>query len=170
MQSKHTQTLSESTFNMITNAVFSDCGLYRYSLTRRWNKHLPQCIFIGLNPSTADLIHDDPTVRRLIGFAKGFGYGGFDLLNIFALRATDPRKLKRHSNPVGPKNNRCLVEAADSDQIVIACWGTNGNIYDRGEFVSRLFDELHCLGVNQDCSPKHPLYLRKATALRKYYA
>ena len=51
---------------MICNAVISDCGLYRYKLSRHWEQGLQRLVFIGLNPSTADAIEDDPTVRKKI--------------------------------------------------------------------------------------------------------
>jgi hypothetical protein len=74
-------------------AEFSDCGTYRYALWRTWNALQPGVLFVGLNPSTADATTDDPTIRRCIGFAKRWGYGGITMANVFAYRATDPREM-----------------------------------------------------------------------------
>ncbi|GAH84175.1 unnamed protein product, partial [marine sediment metagenome] len=47
-----------------SGAVFADERTHRLYLWRRWDKEKPWVMFIGLNPSTADESHDDPTVRR----------------------------------------------------------------------------------------------------------
>lgn len=72
-----------------SSARFSDCRRYRYTLTRRFADG-PTVAFIGLNPSTADEHADDPTIRRCLGFAKRWGYGELVMLNLYALRSTDP--------------------------------------------------------------------------------
>ena len=78
---------------------------YRYWLSRKWERG-PYCVFIGLNPSTATFEEDDPTIRRCVGFAKRWGFGALVMLNIFAFRSTDPKKLRVKStvDPVGPQN------------------------------------------------------------------
>lgn len=77
--------------DMIRSAVFSPCGTYRYELRRTWESSLPILVTIGLNPSTADGYGDDPTIRKEIGFASRWGYGGIVKVNMFAFRSTDPR-------------------------------------------------------------------------------
>ena len=86
-----------------SNAKFSKDRAYRYALWRTWDDSLEKLLFIGLNPSTADEIKDDPTMRRCIRFSKDFGFGGFIMANIFAFRSTDPKKLKKIKNPIGKK-------------------------------------------------------------------
>lgn len=71
-------------------AVFSDDRVYRYQLRRCWDVTEPIVAFVMLNPSTADAIEDDPTVRRCIGFAKNWGYGALLVGNLFAARTTRP--------------------------------------------------------------------------------
>ena len=61
-------------------------------------------LFIGLNPSTADGIDDDPTIRRCIRFAKDRGYGRLSVANLFAYRATRPADLRRTRHPIGKAN------------------------------------------------------------------
>ena len=93
--------------------IFSPCRRYRYTLWRAWDMFNPGYVmFIGLNPSTADEVQDDPTIRRCIGYAKEWGYGAFCMTNIFAFRATDPRVMKAQADPVGPENDKWLTECA----------------------------------------------------------
>ncbi|GAJ16610.1 unnamed protein product, partial [marine sediment metagenome] len=79
--------------NEPSGAVFADDRTHRLYLWRRWNKQGPWVMFIGLNPSTADERLNDPTVRRCIGFAEKWGYGGMFMCNVFTLISTDPKKL-----------------------------------------------------------------------------
>jgi hypothetical protein len=118
------------------------------------------CAFIGLNPSTADESVNDPTVRRCIEFARDWGYGGMYMLNAFAFRATDPRVMKAHSDPVGADNDRALMYFSGLSMITIAAWGCHGAHQDRHSRVIELIPNLHCLGITKHGFPKHPLYLR----------
>jgi hypothetical protein len=43
---------------------------------------LQMITFVLLNPSTADAVQLDPTLRRCVGFAKREGYGGMVILNL----------------------------------------------------------------------------------------
>lgn len=75
-------------------AEFSGCGRYRYSLRRRWADGGPPACWIMLNPSTADAEKDAPTIRRCIGFSKAWGHNALVVVNLFALRSTDPTALR----------------------------------------------------------------------------
>lgn len=99
--------------NERAGAILSACGTYRYHLWRLWDKALPVMVFVMQNPSTADASHDDPTIRKCIGFAKRHGYGGISVRNIFALRATDERILLTHHDPFGPENDAHLLAARE---------------------------------------------------------
>ncbi|MBS0198465.1 MAG: DUF1643 domain-containing protein [Planctomycetes bacterium] len=145
---------------MRSTATFSPCRRYRYALRRVWNADVPPAMFVGLNPSTADEVKNDPTVRRCIGFALRWGWGGLIMTNIFALRSTDPNALTRVDDPVGPRNDRWLRQLQREAGIVIAAWGVWGELGGRGEKVRALLDAPHCLGVTKCGAPRHPLYLR----------
>lgn len=153
------------------SAVFSPCRTWRYVLNRRWDLR-PVAMFIGLNCSTADETQDDPTVRRCIGYAHAWGYGGLVMTNLFAFRATDPRVMKVASDPVGPSNDQHLRVAAISvvseGGIVIAAWGNHGAYQGRSREVVELMGrivapkiKLMCLRVTKAGQPQHPLYLPK---------
>ena len=95
---------------MTSGATFSDDGVYRYRLWREWDADLPSCLFIMLNPSTADATQDDPTIRRCIDYARRWGFGRLEVGNLFALRSTDPKALYAADDPVGPDNDDALME------------------------------------------------------------
>jgi hypothetical protein len=144
--------------------IFSPCRTYRYTLWRKWDMYNPTyAMFIGLNPSTADEVQDDPTIRRCIGFAKAWGYGALCMTNAFAFRTTYPSIMKSYPFPVGPDNNHWIFEMAKEAGIVIAAWGIDGAHLGREAEIIRIIKNLHCLGTTKKGFPKHPLWLRKET-------
>ncbi len=147
------------------SAVISDCGRYRYVLQRslggflRWHRPM---LFIMLNPSTADAMVDDPTIRRCISFAKREGMTHLTVVNLFALRATDPRELELAHDPVGPENDRHLEEQVGKHRngSVVAAWGAHEFAKRRAAAVLAKFGPLHCLGLTKAGHPRHPLYVK----------
>lgn len=144
-----------------TGAVFSANRKYRFELWRRWSSG-PFCMFLCLNPSTADETLNDPTVTRCINFAKAWGFGAFVMTNIFAFRATDPRVMKAEADPIGFGNDDTINRLARKAGIVVAGWGVHGAHLDRGLDVAAMLPPgmLKCLGYTKDGDPRHPLYLR----------
>src|SRR5881396_744410 len=123
---------------VIGGATFSRDRRYRYRLWRRWDRSRAVVAFVMLNPSTADAMHDDPTIRRCIGFARNWGFGGVDVVNLFALRATDPRALRRAHDPVGPANDRHIASAGSRASLVILAWGAQGRLRGRAQDAWRI--------------------------------
>ena len=151
-------------------ALFDDSGRYRYRLGRRWADGGPAIAFVMLNPSTADAERDDPTIRRCAGFARAWGFAGMEVVNLFALRATDPARLRRARDPVGPGNDRHIAAAAGGADVVLLAWGNCGALRGRDRQVVALLAGLRpaCLGVTQSGQPRHPLYLPRATRRRPF--
>lgn len=121
-----------------------------------------------LNPSTADAERDDPTIRRCIGFARSWGFGGLLIANLWTLRATDPRELARADVPA--RNHResavALRELAERSALVVEAWGAHHTAARRELAVRRLLEgraPRAVLGRTRDGSPAHPLYLRGTT-------
>jgi hypothetical protein len=146
-----------------SRAVYSPCMAYRFALERVWTAGAPAILFVALNPSTATETENDPTVERCERRARAMGYGGFAVANIFALRATDPRDMRAHPEPVGDGNDAAILRAAGRAQRIIACWGAHGAHLGRGAAVARLLraagHTLWHLGLTQAGAPRHPLYL-----------
>jgi len=155
---------------MKSKASFSRCGQYRYTLTRIWDESKKKVYLIGLNPSTADKEFDDPTIRRCIGLCAGWGYGGFEIMNLFAYRTPDPSHLKKADHPVGKRNDSYIRRAVSQDNDLILMWGNHGNYLERDNAVCRLIGDKSCwcAGVTATGAPKHFLYLRGDTRLQPY--
>lgn len=140
-------------------------GPYRYRLERVWAPHTETLRVVMLNPSTADGTVDDPTIRRLTGFAKRQGAGGITVLNLYAFRATDPRDLERAAaagvDVVGPENDAYLRILATAGKPILAAWGARAP-RERVDAVRRILEPapLLCLGTTKDGYPRHPLYVR----------
>jgi len=149
-------------------ATLSGCRRYRYSLSRCWDSALPTVLFVGLNPSTADALRDDPTVRRCVGFARDWGFGAMTLANLFALRSTDPAQLWTANDPVGPDNDDWISQLVESAAKVVAAWGAHGGLNDRDRRVLKLLPEVYCLGRTREGHPRHPLYLARVTELERF--
>lgn len=151
-------------------AFFNADERYRWGLLRSWADQGAYLLFVGLNPSTADATKNDPTMRRVIGFAQREGFRGVWMGNLFAYRATDPRELRHALDPVGSENNRWLQRMASWSRYVCFGWGTHGAIHGRGTTVAELLAayDPFCLGTTKAGYPRHPLYLRGDTKMVKY--
>ena len=136
-------------------------GDYRYLLARAWDAMAEPMTWIMLNPSTADATVDDPTIRRCIGFAKAWGFGSIYVVNLFALRSTNPAALRTHPDPIGPKNDRYIREATEHSSLNVAAWGNHGAYLTRGYKVAATIPRLHVLNMTGEGQPAHPLYLPK---------
>src|ERR1700755_2395175 len=112
-------------------AHISSCGRYRYMLERVWSEGNNSLLIVGLNPSTADALLDDPTIRRCVGFAKGLGYGGLLMGNLFAARSTSPSALTGFEDPVGPENDAWLLKLQHRAHATVAAWGNGGRLFER---------------------------------------
>jgi hypothetical protein len=152
---------------MQRGAEISKDGCYRYRLWRRWEPG-PNVVWIMLNPSTADAYEDDPTIRRCIGFSQTWGFGGLQVVNLYALRATDPEALRGHPEPEGPENSRAWEDVGcfTGHQTVIAAWGAKVARLRPPQVLSgKTTTGFQCLGMTGDGHPMHPLYVKANTPL-----
>ncbi len=166
---------------MKRSAIISDCGRYRYVLTREWGTYPPRALCVMLNPSTADAEVDDATIRSCVRLAKENGHGSLEVVNLFAWRATDPRQLATAVDPVGPLNETALRTGIGSCQTIICAWGAHPmaiqrqkvaglesrSIYFR-KLVRSLGIKTFCFGTTKSGAPKHPLYIKSGTLLQEF--
>ena len=162
---------------VIGGATFSRCGRYRQALTREWTPDgaAPRSIlFIGMNPSVAAADISDPTCHRELMFARDWGYTRYLKGNMLDWRATSPKDI-----PVDPdvacsaENIPALIKMAREAETLVLAYGKlhkrfNGIVAEVLNAMQATGKPLMCLGLNQDGSAKHPLYLRKDTLLRQF--
>lgn len=162
-------------------AVISPCGRFRFLLWRIWARSAkqPRMLFVGINPSTADGRLDDPTVRRCAGFAQREKCGGFEIVNLFAERSTDPRALS--GDPEPPESDAYIRAAIERCEIIVAAWGAASFKVSRAAkplggaretfVVSTAIEagrEILCLGTTHDGWPRHPLFVNRAKLLEPW--
>jgi hypothetical protein len=159
------KTAVPSTFHR--GADFSPCGLFRWRLWRTWSELSRPLTFLMLNPSTADAMKNDPTVERCERRARRLGFGGVEVVNIFALRATDPEELYKvrakaakewePGDDIGTpgsiemdrfiasklgsdyRNDDAIREAVNRSGATVCAWGIHGFLEGRAnQVVSKL--------------------------------
>lgn len=176
-----------------SGAHISACGKYRYLLWREWRgTHDPKnwrwlgandgagepigepkaCVFIMLNPSTADATTDDPTIRRCVGFAKAWHFERLEVVNLFAYRATDPRVVLSLSadEAIGPENQEYIEDAAQQAGKIVCAWGAHGSYLGQNETVKGWCNgsRTYALKITKAGHPGHPLYVSGNTALKAF--
>lgn len=171
-----------------SGARISANGVYRYNLWREWRGthdrknwrwfgakdggghklgEPKSCLFVMLNPSTADGKADDPTIRRCVGFAKAWNYERLEVVNLFAYRSTKPADLfafaRAGGDIIGIENSTIITNASLHAGIVICAWGANATAKEYGFHIETVRGWLDptpqfALGFTKDGSPRHPLY------------
>lgn len=142
---------------------------YRYFLWRCWDPELKPLLAVLLNPSTADGKVPDPTVKKMIRFAKKWRCGRLWVVNLYAYRASKPTMLFAPGDPVGPHNGSWLAVALNQVNamggLTVCGWGStkapNKNTQvERVRALAEMVGEpLHALRLSKDGHPWHPLYL-----------
>lgn len=150
-------------------AILSTCFQYRYRLEREVDPLLGDktVAFVMVNPSTADAVEDDATIRKVIGFARRMGARRVLVGNLFAYRATDIRALRTAPDPVGPENDAHLHRILSDADVCVAAWGASAklppNLRRRWarfhDMATAAGVPLMCLGTASDGHPLHPLML-----------
>jgi hypothetical protein len=162
---------------MMNGAILSVDRLYRYRLWRCWGDGNRRVAFVGINPSTADETKDDATIRKCVGFAKRWGFGALDMVNLFAWRDRDQLGLLASSDPVGPRNDATIAEVFRVASRVVLAWGpgksvavgrlVRSRVQSRGWNDALMVAQDRCefgrLIETADGSPGHPLMLPYVT-------
>lgn len=167
---------------LLGTAEFDDSRVYRYSLTRTWGgvpflETVPNTVcWIMLNPSTADETVLDPTIRRCVRFSRAWGYDGLEVVNVYAYRSSDPKKMFRSESDGVPitnlRNRLAALSAMKASHIVVVAWGGGmknpadvEHIFSMAEALGR---PVYCLGTTATGQPNHPLYKKSTTRLKVF--
>lgn len=172
-------TVGEALRGCERGALLSPDGALRLLLWRGWGEG-PPLRAVGLNPSVADSEVDDPTLRRLVGFALREGRGGVLLANLWGERSTDPNALLGRPADLLRRREadvwlRVLARGGREEGLpVLVGWGAHrgASLLGRDEEVRTLLLEegcaLVCLGRTGGGAPRHPLYVRADAAFEEY--
>ena len=154
-----------------TWACFNEAHTHRYSLGRRWDHSKPMLVCLLLNPSYADKYILDRTLTRVQGFAHDWGYGGFECVNAFSFKSTDPRALvagdpSDYERLRNEATDNHIKRAVANAAIIMVGWSSH---LSRRQLSFRVPELLALIGdqpiyawkINASGQPAHPLYLLK---------
>ena len=150
------------------SAIFSNDRKYRYALWRVWNKIHNPLLMIGLNPSTANELSDDPTITRMISRANRAGFGSLLMANLYAFVSSNPNVLLGDGEFIGIETDDYLIQMIELANQVVCGWGSFPAAIKRSHAVLKMIPKPYCLGINADGQPKHPLYISYDTPMVKF--
>lgn len=150
-------------------AVFAgDGNTHRVILTRRWAPG-PIMVTCGLNPSTADGLTDDPTIRKDIGFASRLSCGAIAKVNLHTFRSTNPKGLRavpavERTHPEGHEWMQIAINYCRRfDEPFWMTWGANARNDPRVDELLTLLStsevRVRALARLSDGTPAHTLML-----------
>lgn len=144
------------------SAILSDCYRYRYRL-ERGPQGANQTAIIMVNPSTADALMDDHTIRKLKRFGEIHDWGRLIVGNLFAFRSKNVKDLRSASDPVGPDNNHRLRMMLEEVDRVIVAWGAIGKLPKAlqgrwREVVAMIPEGTPVLSIGYPTNSGHPMH------------
>lgn len=151
---------------MLRDATFNGDYTKRFDLIRDWTPPGVQprtLLLMGLNPSIAGKLKDDPTIRKGIGFATRWGCSRLVMCNAIATVSTDPRALPQWSG-FDAENHLYLLRWLKVADLIVAAWGgVPRGISDTTrlplhlDWIYTATDrDIHCIGLTRSGAPLHP--------------
>ncbi|MEV4609731.1 DUF1643 domain-containing protein [Neorhizobium sp. LMR1-1-1.1] len=146
----------------------------RLSLSRSWGPG-PRALVIGCNPSDASHLKEDPTSRWWTRWFTEFGFGGYEVVNLYPFITSSPKKCRQLVATIGSGawdvrddlhfvNLPHVVAKAKQAHKVFVCWG--GIAWD-SDWINHVVEEIQsgiapypdlwCWGTTASGAPKHPL-------------
>jgi hypothetical protein len=155
-----------------STAVFSEDMAYRFLLRRVWGPDDTNVLCgLFMNPSTADELKDDMTLKGWRRRAHKLGYDGFSIVNAFGFRSPNPKDLLSSADPVGRVWNDDFIRAEIAkNRTTVVGWGcppkkVQWRCVEMVRLLRVINRPVYVLGLNNDGSPKHPLYLKDTLEL-----
>jgi hypothetical protein len=164
---------------MLRTAILSEDGKYRYRLSREWGTGAGRVSWLMMNPSTADALVDDATIRKCVEFSQRWGFNALDVINLYSLRSRDPKVLLtiQKEELDGPEADIHYHNVLHNSSLLVLAWGCESTLKSLGivklssnvvNDVKRWYPKLivKCLGQSKTGNPYHPLMLAYDTPLR----
>jgi len=156
-------------------------GNHRFALEQPGKNVL---IIIGVNPSTADELHPDPTMKSVLRFVNECGYDGFVMLNLSSERSTAPSSMSNSLDTLMHKKNlEIITNIRGKYQYADVLLAFGNNIQRRDYLKSCLIDIYQsytsfsnnkwlCIGgdayLTKNGHPRHPLYVSPKVRLSPF--
>jgi hypothetical protein len=136
-------------------------------------------VSIGYNPSDADEVVNDATIRREIDFCKRWRLSTFIKVNVFAAVSSKPARLAEMDDPVGLLADDAIKLALTFCQlrggVALATWGVPKGMAATRRLAAERFRQirdfgfpLQALRVTASGHPEHPLYLPSTVVPRPW--
>jgi hypothetical protein len=140
--------------------------------------HFP-LIFLGLNPSTAEPMNLDQTLKSVERIAEFHDFQTWVAINLYPQRATHPNDLHSSCDQALHRTNLKHIEniLIFGEPVIWAAWGTKITIrpylQDSIRDIFELSKKYNCLWVtigdlSKDGHPHHPLYLKKDAEMKEF--
>lgn len=151
---------------------------HRLYLMRDWAAgeiDAPYALSIGMNPSMANHLMDDLTVRKDQIFTEQFGLRRMFKGNVGSYRCTDPAGLTARGVVVSHPENLPMIRrlAADAALIFVATGRVPDVLVPHARTMFRALKQdgrrLMCLGLTRDGWPKHSSRLAYSTPFQEFY-
>ena len=147
-------------------SMIGDADNVRYLLYKKGERVL---FVFGINPSTANEINPDNTIRRVMGFAEREGFDGFAMLNVYPQRCANPNHLHLACDQKLHKQNLDVIVdiiGHHSNPTILVAFG---NLINKRKFLKDCFQDIVTvlrpynpiwkqIGVlTKSGNPRHPL-------------
>lgn len=162
------------------NVVLSPDGRYRYRLSLSWSE-APRASWMLLNPSMTEPAEQDPTIQKCMEFTRQWGFGGIEVVSLYALRVDAPPQLLKDPDPIGPDYVKHLISAIKRSEVLIAAWGSENFLHRSAvlkkrpphvlksiRFMIGVGIPFDCLGASRSGNPYSPLTLPLDTPRETY--
>ncbi|MFL9517741.1 DUF1643 domain-containing protein [Acinetobacter baumannii] len=145
------------------SAKFSTCKKHRFKLERDLEGKNCVVAFFGVNPSTADSVINDSTVKKWIVFAKRLNAHKLIVGNMFSYITPYVKELATCGEVTNIENEKALDSIIRDADILIACWGTRTKVRAvLRPYFDQLMDKLKnsnkpvfCFGYTKSGDPRH---------------
>ncbi|MDE3320402.1 DUF1643 domain-containing protein [Acinetobacter baumannii] len=145
------------------SAIFSDCQKHRFRLERQLEGNKVVVAVFGVNPSTADSVNNDSTVKKWIVFANKLEARKLIVGNMFSYISPYVKDLATCGEVTNIENEKHLEDIIRDADVLIACWGARSKVRAAlRPYFDQLMDKLknsnkpvYCFGYTKYGDPRH---------------